>query len=101
MNIPKLANGGIISNKLFIAAEKENSFALISKVITKKRFIKLLMSKGFQRNDATKIHKEYMQKYKHRTRIGLEMYFISKDIFNKLNQNIKIYIGNKEIIYRR
>lgn len=49
------------------------------KTITKKRFIKLLMSKSYQRNEAIKIHKEYMKKYKVRSRIGLEFFIVTRE----------------------
>ena len=39
--------------------EAENiSFSFIPKAITKKRFIKLLMGMGHQRNEANKMHQE-------------------------------------------
>jgi len=49
------------------------------KTITKKRFIKLLMAKGYQKNQAIKIHNEYMQKHKARSRIGLEVFINIRD----------------------
>lgn len=97
--IPKLASGGIINPQLFIATETEietKAASIIPITITKKRFIKLLMSKGFQRNESIKIHQEYMKNHKYRSRIGLEAYLLFKD--SQINKNIiKVYIGNKEI----
>lgn len=40
------------------------------KTMSKKRFIKLLMGKGIQKQDAKVIHKLYMKKFKHRTMFG-------------------------------
>ena len=47
--------------------------------ITKKRFIKLLMSKSYQRNEAIKMHNEYMQKHKARSRISLEFFIATRE----------------------
>lgn len=41
------------------------------RVITKKRFIKLLMGMKYQRNEANIMHEEYIKKYKSRSVIGL------------------------------
>lgn len=49
------------------------------KTITKKRFIKLLMAKGYQRNHAIKLHEKYMEKYKLRSRIGLEFFIATRE----------------------
>lgn len=63
--------------------------------ITRKRFIKLIMSKGYQRNKANKMHQEYMEKYKYRTMIGLMVFlecYNIKPIF-KLKIGEKIFEG--------
>ena len=44
------------------------------KRISKKRFIKLLMARKIQKRDAEKIHNMFMEKYKHRTEIGLNLF---------------------------
>lgn len=41
------------------------------RTITKKRFIKLLMGMRYQKNEAIKMHNEFMKKYKFRSVIGL------------------------------
>ena len=91
--IPKLASGGIIENPFFIEKEVEGIF-LIPKTITKKRFIKLLMSKGFQRNQAKKMHQEYIRKYKYRTQLELEIFTSLYDL--KVGE-IKVFVGGKEV----
>ena len=61
----------------------------------KKRFIKLIMSKGYQKNEAYKMHQEYMKKYKSRTLIGFTIFLESyniKPIF-KLKIGEKVYEG--------
>ena len=83
--IPKLASGGIIENPiknpLFIAKEV-GGISLIPKTITKKRFIKLLMGEGIQRNDAIKMHEMYMKEHSMRTKLGfainLDIYKVGK-----------------------
>lgn len=68
---------------------------VMPKTMKKKRFIKLIMSKGYQRNKANKIHQEYMEKYKYRTMIGLMVFlecYNIKPIF-KLKIGEKIFEG--------
>lgn len=95
--IPKLASGGIIENPiknpLFIAKEVGGIF-LIPKTITKKRFIKLLMAKGFQRNQAKRMHQEYIRKYKYRTQLNLEIF---TSIYDFKVGEIKVFVGGKEV----
>lgn len=73
---PELAPGGIIDEKPCVFGETEGSFecAVQIKTITKKRFIKLLMAKGFQRNYAIKMHEIYKNRYGSRSRLGLELF---------------------------
>lgn len=40
-------------------------------LITKKRFVKLLMGYGVQKRKTIKFHDSYMQRYRHRTKAGL------------------------------
>ena len=49
----------------------ELTLEVMPRTITKKRFIKLLMGMGYQKNEATKMHNEFMKKYKFRSVIGL------------------------------
>lgn len=46
-------------------------FIIKPKKIKKKRFIKLVMSKGIQRNIANIIHQEYMKTHEVRTYLGM------------------------------
>lgn len=75
----KLVPGGIIDTKIADVGETEEiTIPLNPKTITKKRFIKLLMGMGHQRNEADKMHQEYMQLNKFRTKIGMiffEMFY--------------------------
>lgn len=78
--IPKLAPGGITDQKnLFIGLgeQPECVYSINLKTITKKRFIKLLMGRGYQKNQAIKIHKKYMKVHKTRNMLGLEMFITS------------------------
>lgn len=62
IEIPELASGGIIDEKISDIGETGGiEIPLNPKTITKKRFIKLLMGKGHQRNEANKMHQEYMK----------------------------------------
>lgn len=56
------------------AASGEVSIDLEPKTISKKRFIKLLMSEGYQRNDAIKAHNYYMEKYGTRNEFMVNMF---------------------------
>ena len=77
--IPRLAKGGIINSSQYVYAKEKGDGILIPIVISRKRFIKLLMSKGFQRNEAIKIHQEYIKKYKYRTKLSLAMYLLRRN----------------------
>lgn len=54
----------------------EATVTIIPRTITKKRFIKLLMGHGYQKNEAIRMHQEYMSTHKVRTKIGLIMFEI-------------------------
>ena len=77
--IPRLAKGGIINSSQYFYVKEKGDGILIPIVISRKRFIKLLMSKGFQRNEAIKIHQEYIKKYKYRTKFSLDMYLLRRN----------------------
>ena len=88
IDLPRLETGGIVEkDKCFIAEELkegiEAEFSIKIKTIKKKRFIKLLMSKGYQRNEAIKMHEEYKQRGLLRSRIGLELFV---DTYNALKE---------------
>ena len=73
--------------------EAENiSFSFIPKAITKKRFIKLLMGMGHQRNEANKMHQEYMKLNKLRTEIGLIFF----EMFYDVEPKFKLQIEGRE-----
>ncbi len=59
------------------------------KKIKKKRFIKLLMAKSYQRNEAMKIHEEYMKEGYLRNRLGLELFVKIME-----EQKANMYTGN-------
>lgn len=98
---PKYAEGGIKNKCVAFAEVGENGFSgeleliVTPKTMKKKRFIKLIMSKGYQKNEAYKMHQEYMKKYKSRTLIGFTIFLESyniKPIF-KLKIGEKVYEG--------
>ena len=64
------------------------------KTITKKRFIKLLMSKRIQKREAIKIHAEYMKQYKIRSELGLYTFYAMMDAESS---EIKIFVNGKEV----
>lgn len=96
--IPKLAPGGIVNDIEPVSNLGDDFEAEITvrlKTITKKRFIKLLMAKGYQRNDAIKIHKNYMDEHKFiRSRLGLEIFVIKQNIESK---EFKVIVEGKEV----
>lgn len=53
---------------------EEATVTIIPRTITKKRFIKLLMGHRYQKNEAIRMHKEYMSTHKVRTKIGLTIF---------------------------
>lgn len=68
---------------------------IMPKPITKKRFIKLLMGNGYQRNEAIKMHREYMSIHKVRTKIGLILF----EIFYTADESkieLELRIGGNE-----
>lgn len=62
------------------------------RTITKKRFIKLLMGMGYQKNEAIKMHNEFMKKYKFRSVIGL----ICFEMDYRIGTTIEFKIGGFE-----
>lgn len=94
LEIPKLAPGGIIDKEPVLTGgyRCSSNFTIKLKNIKKKRFIKLLMSKGYQKNKALEMHKEYMKLHTSRSRIGLELFVMTYGI--KLNE-FKIKVGGR------
>lgn len=92
--IPKLAPGGIVDEVPVLTGGHSCNydFTVKLKTIKKKRFIKLLMSKGYQRNEANKMHKEYMKLHTSRSRMGLELFVMTYGI--KQNE-FKIKVGGR------
>ena len=93
--IPKIAPGGNTFKEPIIFEEPVESFecTVQIKTITKKRFIKLLMAKGFQRNYAIKMHEIYKNIYGSRSRLGLELFV---ETWNT-EPEFKVIIGRKEV----
>lgn len=99
--VPKYAKGGIKNKCVGFAEIGEEGFTgeleltVMPKAIKKKRFIKLLMGNGYQRNDAYKMHQKYMENYKSRNLIALSIFLATyniKPIF-KLKVGEKIFEG--------
>lgn len=93
--IAEIAPGGNTFKNPIIFEEPVGEFecTVQMKIITKKRFIKLLMAKGFQRNHAIKMHEIYKSRYRSRTRLGFEVFVA---IYNT-EPEFKIIIGGKEV----
>jgi len=94
--IPKLAPGGILkeTKEPILTGGRDFDFTVKLKTITKKRFIKLLMAKGYQKNQAIKMHQEYMSDHRFvRSRLGLELFVATYNI----EPSFKIKIGGKVI----
>lgn len=74
-----------------VGANQTGEFTLEVKprTITKKRFIKLLMGMGYQKNEAIKMHNEFMKKYKCRSEIGL----ICFEMDYRIGKTIEFKIG--------
>lgn len=93
LEIPQLTSGGIIYEEISslgeLVNEAEIEIPVIPKTITKKRFIKLLMGKGYQRNKANKMHQEYMQLNRFRTEMGLVFFEIFYEVEPKFKLQIK------------
>lgn len=62
------------------------------RTITKKRFIKLLMGREYQKNEALKMHDEFMKKYKCRSVIGLVCF----EIDYRIGKTIEFKVGGFE-----
>ena len=96
LEIPELAPGGIIDEEISslgeLVNEAEIEIPVIPKTITKKRFIKLLMGMRHQRNEANKMHKEYMEINKFRTELAMTFF----EMFYDIEPKIKLQIGVKE-----
>lgn len=94
--IPKLAPGGLefaeVHFEEFIG-EEELSIIVIPRTISKKRFIKLLMGMGYQRNEANKMHIEYMKINKFRTKLGMAFF----EMFYKEETKVSLQIGDEKI----
>lgn len=94
--LPKFAPGGEIEEMPIFDNVGNNGrsyeFTVKIRTIKKKRFIKLLMSKGHQRNEAYKMHEEYMRKNKSRTLLQLYIF----EAFYNTEPEFKILIGGKE-----
>lgn len=97
VEIPELAPGGIEDCEPPIGTLAEDTAGEITvrlKTIKKKRFIKLLMAKGYQRNEAIKMHKEYMNEHRLiRSRLGLELFVIT---YNTEPTEVKVFVEGKE-----
>lgn len=70
----------------------ELTLEVMPRAITKKRFIKLLMGMGYQKNEAIKMHNEFMKKYKFRSVIGLFCF----EIDYRIGTTIEFKIGGFE-----
>ena len=70
----------------------ELTLEVMPRVIKKKRFIKLLMGMGYQKNEAIKMHNEFMKKYKFRSVIGL----ICFEMDYRMGTTIEFKIGGFE-----
>ena len=94
IEIPELAPGGIVDEKISDIGETEEiEIPLNPKTITRKRFIKLLMGMGHQRNEANRMHQEYMELNKLRTEIGMIFF----EMFYNVEPKIKLQIEGREI----
>ena len=71
---------------------KNNKNIIKLKTVKKKRLLKLLMSKGYSRNEAITIYNKYMKKHKQRTILGMDSFLE----LNKAN-TITVEIGDKEV----
>lgn len=86
MKIPKVDSGGLLENyksdMVVLTGGGRNPTRFKLKTITKKKFIKLLMGEGIQRNDAIKMHEMYMKEHSMRTKLGfainLDIYKVGK-----------------------
>lgn len=76
-------------------SNEEATVTIIPRTITKKRFIKLLMGHGYQKNQAIRMHEEYMSTNKVRTKIGL-MIFETLYCTDPSEIKIELRIGGSE-----
>jgi len=92
-NIPRIAPDGLIHN--YLVPERETKVDLVIPInfnpITRKRFIKLVMSRGYQRNEAKKMHEEYMLELRQRTRFGIEIFLMFRG-----THDFKILVGGRD-----
>lgn len=70
----------------------ELTLEVMPRTITKKRFIKLLMGMRYQKNEAIKMHNEFMKKYKFRSVIGLVFF----EMDYRMGTTIEFKIGGFE-----
>lgn len=70
----------------------ELTLEVMPRAIKKKRFIKLLMGMGYQKNEAIKMHSEFIKKYKFRSVIGL----ICFEMDYRIGKTIEFKIGGFE-----
>lgn len=93
IEIPKVDSGEIIKNNIpILTGGYSAEISIIPKTITKKRFIKLLMSMNHQRNEANIMHEEYMKMNKFRTELGMIFF----EAFYKVEPKLKLKIGDEE-----
>lgn len=93
IEIPELAPGGVIDGTIsYIGEIGEMVIPLNPKTITRKRFVKLLMGMGYQRNKANKMHQEYMKLNKLRTKIGMIFF----EMFYNVEPKFKLQIEGRE-----
>lgn len=73
LSIPEVSPGGRIEKPMNanLGESVQVECIIAPKRIKKKRFKKLLMSFGFQRNQAEILHKVYMESGRPRTKIGM------------------------------
>lgn len=100
IEIPKLTSGGLEKEKYIDLAEVGEGATfectIVPKTITRKRFIKLLMGMGYQRNEASKMHQEHMKIYKSRTKLTMMCFesFYKQDL--EIEFEIKINGRNEK-----
>lgn len=104
LEIAEFKPGEIVDNNKFaLLGEKVNEVEIevpvILKTTTKKRFIKLLMGMGYQRNEANKMHDEFLKQYKVRTKLGMMIFEMRYKEMRECKRYCLILIGNRE--YRR
>ena len=73
---------------------EELTLEINPRLIKKKRFVKLLMGMGYQKNEAIKMHDEFMKKYKSRSVIGL----ICFEMDYRMGTTIEFKMGGFEYV---